>query len=233
MKTLSALRKCLKRWRHPVQLLDLTRTAPVSATFGLDRGTAIDRRYIESFLGGQRGFITGRVLEVAEDTYARRFASTGVQQIDILNPAVATEPRHVVCDLTQVEDVPQGVYDCFICTQTLNFIFDVQAAIAGAWRLLKPGGRFLVTVAGLSQVSRYDMDRWGDYWRFTNLSLQRLLEHQFGSDVQIISFGNALAATAFLQGLSVEDLPDTCLLDQHDPDYQIIIAGIATKREIP
>jgi hypothetical protein len=34
---------------------------------------------------------------------------------------------------------------------------------------LKPGGVLLATVSGISQISRYDMYRWGDYWRFTTL----------------------------------------------------------------
>ena len=74
------------------------------------------------------------------------------------------------------------------------------------------------------------MDRWGDYWRFTDLSIRKLMESVFGEgNVEIITFGNALAATAFLQGLSVDDLPDASLLDKKDPDYQITIGIKATK----
>ena len=56
------------------------------------------------------------------------------------------------------------------------------------------------------------------------------MESVFGEgNVEIITFGNALAATAFLQGLSVDDLPDASLLDKKDPDYQITIGIKATK----
>jgi hypothetical protein len=43
--------------------------------------------------------------------------------------------------------------------------------------------------------------------------------------------GNVLAATAFLQGLAVEDLrpPE---LDRHDPHYQVIITARAVKPSI-
>ena len=68
------------------------------------------------------------------------------------------------------------------------------------------------------------MDRWGDYWRFTDLSIRKLMESVFGEgNVEIVTFGNALAATAFLQGLAIDDLPDTSLLDKKDLDYQITI----------
>ena len=87
----------------------------------------------------------------------------------------------------------------------------------------------LATVAGISQISRYDMDRWGDYWRFTTASMKKLFSPVFIGDVEIATFGNVLAATAFLQGLAVEDLPDPTLLDAADDDYQLIIAIVARK----
>jgi len=132
--------------------------------------------------------------------------------------------------LTKPETLPKERIDCFICTQTLNFIFDVPKAIEGSYKVLKQGGVLLCTVSGISQISRYDMDRWGDYWRFTDLSIRKLMESVFGEGhVEIVTFGNALAATAFLQGLAVDDLPDTFLLDKKDQDYQITIGIKATK----
>ena len=48
-------------------------------------------------------------------------------------------------------------------------------------------------------------------------------------NVEIVTFGNTLAPTAFLQGLDKDDLPDTSLLDKKDLDYQITIGIKATK----
>jgi hypothetical protein len=45
----------------------------------------------------------------------------------------------------------------------------------------------------------------------------------------VASLGNVLAATAFLQGLAQEDLPDLSLLDVHDPEYPLIITLVARK----
>jgi len=42
-------------------------------------------------------------------------------------------------------------------------------------------------------------------------------------------FGNVLAATAYLQGGAVEDLPDESLLDEYAPDYQLVIFIVARK----
>ena len=73
------------------------------------------------------------------------------------------------------------------------------------------------------------MERWGDYWRFTELSLLKVLENHFNKNVQIQVFGNVLSSISLLQGIAVEDLPDTSLLDEHDNDYQMTICFIATK----
>ncbi|HYA12948.1 MAG TPA: methyltransferase domain-containing protein [Syntrophales bacterium] len=174
-------------------------------------------------------YITGRVLEIEDSTYSRRFGGNNVEQYDILHARPGNKHATIIGDLTDSSTLPENVVDCFICTQTFNFIFDVQKAIAGAHHLLKPGGVLLATVAGISQISRYDMDRWGDYWRFTTASLEKLFTPIFNGGVEIASFGNVLAATAFLQGVAVEDLPDRTLLDENDPDYQMLITIIARK----
>jgi hypothetical protein len=51
----------------------------------------------------------------------------------------------------------------------------------------------------------------------------------FKDEAQVDTYGNVLAATAFLQGIAVEDLPDETLLDESDPDYQMIISISARK----
>ena len=73
------------------------------------------------------------------------------------------------------------------------------------------------------------MERWGDYWRFTSVSARRLFEESVpGVDVAIETHGNVLVASAFLYGLSVEELRKK-ELDHHDPDYEFLIAVRAFK----
>jgi glycosyltransferase involved in cell wall biosynthesis len=78
-------------------------------------------------------------------------------------------------------------------------------------------------------IIRYDMDRWGDYWRFTSLSARRLFEDVFPrQDVKVEAHGNVLAATAFLYGLSSRELrPEE--LSHVDPDYEVLITVRAVK----
>jgi len=135
----------------------------------------------------------------------------------------------IIGDLTNVSTLPKNKIDCFILTQTLNFIYDFKSAIKGTYSILKPGGVAIAIVAGISQISRYDMDRWGDYWRFTDLSMKKSFEEVFGiGNVEVETYGNVLAATAFLQGICAEELTEKELFYQ-DKDYQVTIAIRAKK----
>jgi hypothetical protein len=217
------------RKKNPVYLTDITRTFPVSPVFGLERGTPIDRYYIEKFLQKNAHLIGGRVLEVGDSYYSRKFSAGKAESLEVLHATPKNKSATIIGDLTDTATLPFNSFDCFICTQAFNFIFEVGKAAEGAHYLLKPGGVLIATVAGISQISRYDMDRWGDYWRFTTSSVRKLFEPVFKGGLEIESFGNVLAATAFLQGVAVEDLPNPTLLDDNDPDYQLLITVVARK----
>src|SRR5262245_14058832 len=76
-----------ERWIPPgsVDLGALRRTTPISSLFGLDRGSAIDRHYIETFLSEFSHSIAGRVLEVGGDDYTRRFGGSRVTESHVLH----------------------------------------------------------------------------------------------------------------------------------------------------
>ena len=214
--------------RRPI-VFNRVSTKPISNDFGLSRGTPIDRYYIESFLCENALDVKGAALEIAESTYTRQF-NHGITSFEILHVDRSNRKATIIGDLTQPETLPDKTVDCFICTQTLNFIFDVRKAIEGCFKLLKDGGVFLGTVSGISQISRYDMNRWGDYWRFTDLSLRKLFAEYFREEnITIQMYGNVFAANAFLQGLALEDIEDKSLLNVNDPDYQVTL-GIRAVR---
>jgi SAM-dependent methyltransferase len=226
---LGRIKRTLFRLRSPVDLGRLDRVEPLSSVFGLDRGTAIDRRYIERFLSEHAARIRGRTLEVGDSTYTTRFGGGRVTDRAVLHAPPGAPGATIVADLTNPDELPQDEYDCFICTQTLNCVYEVRRALEGARRLLRPGGSLLVTVGGISRVSRFDRERWGFYWWFTTESLGKLLAEVFGGAAVVSSYGNVLGATAFLHGLAVEDLPNPSLLDADDPDYPVVVAAVAEK----
>ena len=215
--------------RRSVQFGDLRRVTPISRVFGLDRGTPIDRCYIERFLASQAGDIRGCVLEGADDAYTRRFGGERVTQREILFAPPGHRRATYIADLGAPRALPADAFDCMILTQTLHCIYGIKTAVENCRRALRPGGVLLATLPGISQISRYDMDRWGDFWRLTTASARRLFAEAFGaSRVQLGAYGNALAATAFLHGLCAEEL-EPFELDHVDPDYELLITVRAEK----
>jgi SAM-dependent methyltransferase len=207
---------------------DLRRVTPVSRLFGFDRGLPIDRYYIEGFLARHAGDIRGRVLEVGDDSYIRRFGGERAVVRDVLHVSARNPSATIVGDLSRADHIPSDTFDCFICTQTLHLIYDFRRAIETIHRILKPGGVLLATFPGITQISR---DEWSEswYWSFTALSARRLFEEVFPpADVAVEAHGNVLVAVAFLHGLAAAELrPEE--LDHHDPDYQCLITVRAVK----
>lgn len=203
--------------------------SPVSRVFGLDRGQPIDRYYIETFLFHNSTDIQGHILEIGDASYTRMFGRDKVIKSDVLHITPDNPQATLVGNLSTGEGIPSNRFDCLILTQTIPFIYDVPAAIAHAHSALKPNGLLLATFPGISQISRYDMDRWGDYWRFTDASAQRLFGDIFGPEnVTVKTHGNVLTACAFLQGLAAEELKQA-ELDYRDADYQVTITVRAVK----
>jgi hypothetical protein len=235
LKLALRIKKIAKRKLDPVRGNWLNRKEPFSKAFGLDRGAAIDRRFMEEFLFLHNENIQGKVLEIGGDQYTYQFGtnlvSTSILAGSKNSPRSSCFP-YPLYDLTAPNSlITVGKYDCVIATNVLNFIYDLKAAIQGLARIVQPdSGVLLATLAGVSQISRFDYDRWGDYWRLNDMSVCRLFEEYF-EEVEIIAYGNAPLAAAFIMGLSQEEVPGS-LFEYHDPDYQILIGVKASKPKL-
>lgn len=209
---------------------DFRRLDPISREFGLDRGRPIDRYYIEGFLARHAEDIRGRVLEIKDSAFTRKYGGGRVTASDVLDVDENNRRATIVADLTRAEDVPSDAFDCIICTQTLHFIYDISSAFRTLQRILKPGGTLLATFPGIGQTSCEKLHE--HYcWALTKLAARRLCEDAFpGAHVEIEAYGNVLAAVAFLEGLAVRELRKE-ELDHHDPDYELLISVRAVKPE--
>jgi glycosyltransferase involved in cell wall biosynthesis len=224
----------LRHWLRatpPVGRVDfgsLRRLRPVSRVFGYDRGHPIDRYYIENFLSRQAKDIRGRVLEIKDDTYTRKYGGSRVEVSDVLDVVEDNPQATIVADLTDASHISSDAFDCIVCTQTLHVIYDLRSAVLTLHRILKPGGILLVTVPGVSQIEQ-DTSDW--HWSFTTRSVRRLFEEAFpATNLTIESYGNVLAAVSFLHGLSVQELTQE-ELDYRDPQYELLITLRAVKPE--
>jgi SAM-dependent methyltransferase len=202
---------------------------PLSRHYGFDLGRAIDRVYIEAFLERHSQDIHGRVLEILEPVYTRRFGGDRVTRSDVLDASPDATHATIRGDLVTGEGLPREAFDCFICTQTLSLAYDLRAAVANAHALLRPGGVLLVTVPGISQQADPDHEEFPDFWRFTKRSLGRLLAERFGAgNVGVEAHGTVRAAAAFLYGVP-EQRAEAEWLGPHDPDYEMVVCARAVR----
>ncbi len=200
------------------------RVTPISRIFGIDRGLPIDRYYIEQFLSAHASDIGGSVLEIGDNFYTRKFGDDRIARSDVLHIVQGNPEATIVADLARAGHVSSDAFDCIICTQTLQMIYDMRAALYHLYRILKPGGVLLLTSHGISKIGRREgIDHWGEYWRLTAQSARRLFEESFSAtNIEVKTYGNVLTAIAFLHGLGAEELR-TEELDYFDPDYEVVI----------
>jgi SAM-dependent methyltransferase len=218
--------KIRRRLRRPAVLGTARRTAPLSDSWGRDRGTAVDRWFIEQFLESHRTDISGRVLEVMDPRYTRRFG-TDVTASDVLD-VKPTDQATLVADLTRPESFDEARFDCFVMTQTLQFVRDPVAAARSSHRLLDAGGVLLVTAPCVSRLDAGSRSS-GEYWRFTPDGLRSVLSTVF-DDLEVVAFGNVLTCVAFLLGMAKEELRSR-ELETADPFFPLLVAARAVKRD--
>lgn len=217
------LRKLFNQKDQYIQLIAAMSNKPVSKRFGGERGKPIDRIYIERFLAENQDKISGTVMEMADSRYTEMFGNNVDKSLILhLNGWGKGVIRG---DLETGEGIPENSVDCFICTQTIQFIYDIHSAVRNIYKMLKPGGVALVTAHCLGQISLYDYHNWGEYWRFTDQSMRRLFAEVFDEDrITVCSWGNMKTAIAYQYGLCAEDLRAEDFEFQ-DEQYPVIVTA--------
>ena len=212
---------------HPyIDIFAKMPTRPSNRHWGHPFGKPIDRRYIEEFLGNNRQYITGDVVEIADNRYTYQFGHD-------INNAYALHVygagNTIKGNLATGEGIVENFCDCLICTQTLQFIFDLHSTVKNIHKILKPNGTALITVPGISQIDMAGYKSWGEAWRFTKQSLRQLFEESFDKEnIQEASLGNVKTAICFLYGMCQEDLNDDDY-SMNDEMYPVILTLVCRK----
>ena len=224
--------KCLRdkyREKYPmINAIAKMDTKPSGREFGLERGTAIDRYYIERFLEENRELIYGDCLEIADNTYTLKYGADKVDNAYVLH-VEGWGNNAIKGNLETGEGIEENKYDCAIITQTLMFIFDIKKVAGNVYKMLKKNGTALIPVAGSSQISRDDADLWGSYYGFHKDAMLSLFEPFFGKEnVKVQSYGNVKTAMAMLYGMCREELMD-CDFEVSDDDYPVVLSVVLRK----
>lgn len=209
----------------------MRRAQPFSTHAGYDRGTPVDRYYIERFLRAHRSLIRGDVLEVKSSAYTRRFGGPAVARAHVVDIDPTNPRATLVCDLTQPAALPMGAYDSIVLTQTLQFVVDPEVALENLWGALRPGATMLITVPCLAAVDRGLAA--SDYWRWTPLGLgERLRRDCPGARISVAGQGNLLSGVAFLYGLAAEELTPS-ELEASSAEFPVVACASVAKAPEP
>ena len=198
---------------------------PASIMYGFDRGTPVDRYYIEAFLEENKEYIKGVCLEITDNQYTEKFGGNRVTKSDVLDIDTNNKEANIYGDMRNLDMIESNTYDCLIITQTYVMIDDFHAAVKECFRILKPGGTLLVTMPCLSPVWNIK----NHCWRFTVASSEYTFgKHVTAENLLVKSYGNVLSGQAFWVGMAIQDLTKE-ELDYNDQYFPVIIGTRAIK----
>lgn len=220
------------RSRYPlIRSIAEMETEPVSRQFGTERGTPVDRYYIERFLEEHKQMVRGDILEIEDSTYSLRYGEERLQKAIVMDVGREGGDISFRGNLETGEGIRDETADCFILTQTLMYIFDLKSAAHHIARLLKKGGVALITCSGISQNSKRCMDDYGCCFNFNADALRRLFEQEPDMEVvEVGSLGNVKTVSAHLNGLCCEDLEADDFVP-NDKYYPLIVYAVVRKNE--
>jgi hypothetical protein len=222
-----AARARAERLRRP-RWGNLRRLEPFSGYYGFERGTPVDRFYIERFLRAHAGDIRGAVLEVGNARYAYAFPDSSPDEVEIVDNDSSNSDATIVADLAEPGSLPEARFECFILTQTLQLVGRLEGALENAWQSLVGGGVLLITMPGITRADPEHVA--SDRWRVTAAGLDTLLARTCPDGRRDVEgHGNLIAAIAFLIGLGAEELEES-ELTVADPHFSVVVCARVQKQ---
>jgi SAM-dependent methyltransferase len=218
----------LARWgflvpsRGKVNWGSLGAYVPISTGFGFERGTPIDRYYLNRFIEEVRSQVRGVVIEIGGSLNNRT----------VYNFVNARE--YHAMDLIQRPDVdivgnaedpaafPASSIDSVIAFNVLEHCREPWVVIDNALLWLKPGGALFCMVPNAQRIHKMP----GDYWRPLPQAVSWMLRRF--STHQLRVYGNPIALVASFMGIASEEVPRRDL-DFFNPDYPVATCAVAIK----
>ena len=219
----------IRHWRT----LQFRRLRPFAD--GRSTGKSVIRTYWEDFLEAHKSDIRGRALEVGETSTIRRFGGGGVTSAEAIDLAPHSPEVTVVADLSRADGVPSDSFDCFVNQFTTAVIYDIEAALYHAIRILKPGGVLLINFWCVDFYLHRGLDMgtgaplYMYHWH-TPIQVQNLLRGLGlgDEDFSLTICGNLLTRMAFLMNLPANELTRQ-EMDFVDPGQPLLICARVVK----
>ena len=114
--------------------------------------------------------------------YSKLFKHARYEAADFAQFAERHTPLDYVCDITSIP-VEDARFDAIVCNQVLEHLPDPSAALCELRRVLKPGGRILLS----APLFYHEHQKPYDFFRYTRFGLRRLFDDA-GFDVDSIEW---------------------------------------------
>jgi len=171
------------------------------------------RYYWERYLQEHQADIRGTALEIGTTDAIRKFGGIVVTRAEAIDLSPHSPEVTVVADLSRADDVPSERYDCFVNQFTMHLIYDAEAALYHAIRILKPGGVLLINFSCVDYYFPCGLDmgtgeplflyRW-----YTPIQVENLLRSLDlrAEDYTLDIYGNLFTRIAYQMNMPAEEL---------------------------
>ena len=185
----------------------------LDSDFGVSRGTPLDRKLISDYLWKATRDLDRlnlTVLEFGDRIISENMLKKSISWIFLYsrNFKIDTENQIIFGDLTNFDEKYSEIFEKFdviLSTQLMAFTDNPFAVIKNLNKMLKKDGVLIGTEPFLSPVSKYDNEKWGDYFRFTLKGMGKLLDSAKFTIFEITALGNFSWSLALSKGLVQED----------------------------
>lgn len=147
----------------------------------------LDRTLLIEGLAAEAGEMRGKLLDVGcgDRPYAYLFKNIdryygiehpgAVMNVESALRVSFARLRGVVDAFADAKEIPfvDGTFDCCLCTEVLEHVPDPRIVLNEIRRVLKPGGKVLITVPFVGELHQVPYD----YWRFTPYGLAELFNN--------------------------------------------------------
>lgn len=220
-----------------LRTLRFRRLQPIGG--GQSTGLSVIRYYWAEFLSAQRQDIQGQALEIGETKTIRYYGGDRLTAAHALDLAPHSPEVKVVADLSRADHVPGDQYDCFVNQFTTCVIYDIDAFLYHAIRLLKPGGVLLTNFWCVDFYLHRGLDMgtapkghpplYMHHW-FTPIQVENLLRGVglTEKDFSLTIYGNLLTRMAFLLNAPANEFTPR-ELNHVDPGHPLLICARIVK----
>jgi hypothetical protein len=180
---------------------------------GRSAGLSIIRYYWADFLEQHQADIQGYGLEIEETVTLRQYGGDGLIRADAIDLSAHSPEVRCVADLSRADAIASEQYDCFLIPFSTAVIYDIEAALYHAVRILKPEGVLLVNFWCMDYYFHRGLDMgtgaplYMHHW-FTPIQVHGLMRslNLCEPNYQVKIYGNLMARMAFLLNLPARDL---------------------------